>query len=354
MENADNTQISIEILNRLGITNLKQRNNQKIKCLNPSHEDKDPSMSVDLYRGIYHCFACGFSGRLTNLYYETFGHSIYKDLGIPSSYTSHFKSNVETHFSFDDVPEVDFTFIGKLSSIDSDENGIKWCKSRGFTVDFCKFNGIKFAKRCSIYKTSDPENDDEKRYYNDCAIIPIYEKNKLLSFEARDTLGKDEWKKKHPNTDYKKVLYPNNSSINTLYEYERLDTEKTLYITEGLMDMFSLRTHPYFKNSSCLFHCNPTERQLYLLRKFKEVVYIVDNDGPGLKACYSAMEKLDNLKYLMPPIRENIKDINDILQGKDKYIKTIDDLLNMGWLDNIRNSKEELKQIINLKENKDE
>lgn len=351
-DNIDNTQISIEILNRLGVTKLKQRNSQKIKCLNPLHEDHDPSMSVDLYRGIYHCFTCGFSGKLTNLYYETFGNSIYKDLGIPKQYSSNFKTDFDVKFSFDDLPETDFTFVGKLANIDSDVNGLKWCKSRGFSVDFCKLNGIKFGKSFNIYKTSDPTNKNEKRYYHDCAIIPIYEKNKLISFEARDTLGKDWWKQNHPDMEYKKVLYPNNSSVNTLFEFERLNTEEPLFITEGLMDMFSLRTNPKFKNSSCIFHCIPTERQVYLLKKFVKVIYVVDNDLYGLKGCYNLMEKADNVYYLMPPNRKNIKDINDILQGKDEYIKNVDDLLKMGWLNNISNSKENLKMLINLKEKK--
>lgn len=352
MENADNTQISIEILNRLGINDLKNKNNQKIKCLNPAHVDRNPSMSVDLYRGVFHCFSCGFSGKLTNLYYETFGNSIYKDLGIPASYASSFKSNYEVSYSFDDVPEVDFTFNGRLVDISSDEQGLKWCKSRGFTPEFCKRNGIKFGKRFSIFKTSDPENDNEKRYYNNCAVIPIYEKNKLISFEARTSLTKEEWESlpHKEGSEYKKVLYPNNSSVNTLFEYERLNTEETLYITEGLMDMFSLRTHPMFKNSSCMFHCNPTERQIYLLKKFKDVVYVVDDDKWGLEACYKAMEKLDNLSYIIPPRRKGIKDINDFLQGKDPVIKTVDDLIRMGWLENVSNSKENLKQYINMLE----
>ena len=344
MENVDNTQISIEILTRLGVTELKNKNNQKIKCLNPSHVDHHPSMSVDLYGGFYNCFSCGFKGRLTTLYYQTFGHSIYKDLGIPSKYASSYKSNKEINFSFEDAPEVDFTFNGKLLSIDSDENGLKWCKSRGFTPTFCKENNIKFGKSFSIYKTSEPENNEEKRYYHDCAVIPIYEKNKLISFEARPSITKEEWLKlpHKEGTEFKKVLYPNNSSVNTLFEYEKLKKDETLYITEGLMDMFSLRTNKTFKNSSCLFHCNPTERQIFLLKKFKNVVYIVDNDFRGLEACYRLMEKLSNISYLIPPNRKNVKDINDILQGKDTYLKSVDDLIKMGWLDSISNSKENL------------
>jgi len=36
----------------------------KIKCLNPEHDDTNPSMRVDRVTGIFHCFSCGFKGNL--------------------------------------------------------------------------------------------------------------------------------------------------------------------------------------------------------------------------------------------------------------------------------------------------
>ena len=32
------------------------------KCLNPDHEDTNPSMRIDNTTGIFHCFSCGFKG----------------------------------------------------------------------------------------------------------------------------------------------------------------------------------------------------------------------------------------------------------------------------------------------------
>jgi DNA primase len=37
-----------------------------VKCLNPEHEDKSPSMRIDNLTGIFHCFACGFRGSIFN------------------------------------------------------------------------------------------------------------------------------------------------------------------------------------------------------------------------------------------------------------------------------------------------
>ena len=35
-----------------------------VKCLNPDHEDNNPSMRIDSITGIFNCFSCGFKGNL--------------------------------------------------------------------------------------------------------------------------------------------------------------------------------------------------------------------------------------------------------------------------------------------------
>ena len=35
-----------------------------VKCLNPEHDDNNPSMRIDRVTGIYNCFSCGFKGNL--------------------------------------------------------------------------------------------------------------------------------------------------------------------------------------------------------------------------------------------------------------------------------------------------
>lgn len=357
MAENDVTQISIEILIRLGAIKQPPTKDQLVvKCLNPEHLDHHASMSVNLSKGLCHCFSCGYSGKLTSVYYKATGHSIYKDLGISRNmFSLYAKYSKPDESALSNLPSIDFAFDGELESIASSELGIKWAKSRGFTPEFCELNGIKYGDSFGVHQLSAPS---EKRPYYHCAVIPIFERGKLLSFEARNTFSKKEWtdyltRKGVKNIDtksYKKVLYPPHSSVNTLFQYERLDTSKPLYITEGLMDMFSLRTNKEFKNSSCMFHCNPTERQIFLLKKFAHIIYVVDNDVPGLTACLKLMERIPGkVSYLKPPVRDGIKDINDILQGKDKTIKSVDNLLEMGWLNKISDDKEALQFSIDEK-----
>ena len=35
-----------------------------VKCLNPDHEDSNPSMRIDNVTGIFNCFSCGFRGNV--------------------------------------------------------------------------------------------------------------------------------------------------------------------------------------------------------------------------------------------------------------------------------------------------
>ena len=110
------------------------------------------------------------------------------------------------------------------------------------------------------------------------------------------------------------------------------------------------RTSEVFKNSSCLFHCNPTERQIYLLKKFQKIIYIVDNDIPGWKACLKLLKSIPGkVEFLRPPERPGIKDINDILQGKDSVLHTVQDLVDLGWLKKVSDDKSILELLIKEK-----
>jgi len=39
-----------------------------VRCLNPDHDDKHPSMRIDRVLGVFHCFSCGYKGSLFKHY----------------------------------------------------------------------------------------------------------------------------------------------------------------------------------------------------------------------------------------------------------------------------------------------
>ena len=56
--------IAIDLLTEKGIDYKIQGNDAVISCLNPEHDDTNPSMRVDKITGVYHCFSCGYKGNL--------------------------------------------------------------------------------------------------------------------------------------------------------------------------------------------------------------------------------------------------------------------------------------------------
>lgn len=39
-----------------------------VSCLNPEHDDNNPSMRIDRITGVYNCFSCGFKGNIFNYF----------------------------------------------------------------------------------------------------------------------------------------------------------------------------------------------------------------------------------------------------------------------------------------------
>lgn len=54
----------IDILNDRNIKYKEAGKDYQIKCLNPEHDDTNPSMRVDKVTGIFHCFSCGYKGNI--------------------------------------------------------------------------------------------------------------------------------------------------------------------------------------------------------------------------------------------------------------------------------------------------
>ena len=58
----------IDVLNDRQIKYKEAGKDYQIGCLNPDHEDSNPSMRVDKVTGVYHCFSCGYKGNLFRLF----------------------------------------------------------------------------------------------------------------------------------------------------------------------------------------------------------------------------------------------------------------------------------------------
>lgn len=57
-----------ELLDQKGIPYRMSGNDVLIRCLNPDHDDRNPSMRIDRILGIFNCFSCGHKGNLFEHY----------------------------------------------------------------------------------------------------------------------------------------------------------------------------------------------------------------------------------------------------------------------------------------------
>ena len=59
-----------ELLNSKKIAFVPSGRDYKVCCLNPEHDDSDPSMRIDRITGIFNCFVCGFKGNIFTFFGE--------------------------------------------------------------------------------------------------------------------------------------------------------------------------------------------------------------------------------------------------------------------------------------------
>lgn len=341
-------EINEQIVLRLDISKSVKHNSIMGHC--PFHTDKHPSFSVDLDRALCHCFSCGYNGKLRGLFREITGHSINKELGIKweaqdeATFVNPFKETIKEDLSA--TPDVHIALDGAFIPVDKDPDVCKYLMQRCIPVSVAKSMRMSFATMARSFDTFEPNNKDQMVYFTKRLVIPIYERGKLLSCEGRDIYGKEYYynmlRRKGLDPDeheYKKCIYPRGASTSTLYDIDKLDSSRRLYLVEGIMDLAVLRSDSFFntKNSTAVFGASISERQRYFLKQF-DFTYVIDNDLAGWLSLRRLMEALKEApikrdwKFVVPPFHEQgVKDVGDI---PVKTGKTIEQCRKAHWLDN--------------------
>ena len=317
MEDDSRREMTLYAISRLG---LKSRspitpNVHQVMVSCPFHKDKSPSMGIDVTRGVVHCFSCSWSGSIEKLYKELTNGNLRKELGyIDDPFTS-YSSSLTFQYITDDTRLKDIYINADLSLMRdayTDPTCAAYLRKRGIPEPVAKSMGFKYAEEMLINTNK----------FKNRLLIPVYEEGRLISIEGRRILDNDEVK----------VLYPRNSSVNTLFDIDNLDTSSTVYAVEGLMDLAVLRTSDTFKNSTSIFGANITKRQLELLKRFPKIVYIPDSDAAGEKTVEKLKAaKLGKTYILRIPKKINNIDVKDVGDLTKAGIVP-QDLVDRNWL----------------------
>lgn len=328
----DKTNLSRNIVRELGWIKSQYRPGW-YSC--PFHSgDNTPSLHVDFENGIYYCFGCGKGGNLAEAFYEARQVSAYKYFDIENDDSeAHHKNDLELIVDEDelyqDPPEVLLEIGPNVIRASRSEAALTYLKNRGLPESVVKKYDLYYCENEKIVDNLNTykKMKDRVTWFNYRLITPIKEAGQLVSLEGRDIYNN---KDNLPKELYHKVLYPKGSSLKTIYNYDHLQKDKVLYLTEGLMDLMALQTCEGFENCTTIFGATVNERQIYMLNQFPKVVYIINNDEAGWTSLKNLGKGYKNeLYFAVPP--KDCDDIGDIINPK-KLNSTIKAELEKGWL----------------------
>ncbi len=319
--------INSNIFYILDILNIphKEKANTKgwLAIICPFHHDKDfGNAYINIDTGVIHCFNCGKKKHISTLLKENDIQLLYAPIQTKNNEKpKQKKTSIIYNFTTKPINENELSF---------------YLQVRGFTETFCKAFGIVY---CLTY----PYNDyvaipviDTKQHINDFEfrkcfeyeylqkIFPMY-KDELLQklqlyfkrycqkYNIRFTGGK---LYKNDTIWYSslfeyllkpKVLYLSNSQVKkTIFNRDNLNYNESLYLCEGTGSIPKLYQY-ISKNCSCTFGSEVTQQQLNILKHFKEIIIIPDNDPAGYKfvnILHSALSQHTKLFVIALPIED--------------------------------------------------
>jgi len=266
------------ILQDLGIKykNLSQKS-WAITCLNPDHAERKPSMGIHKKLGIFHCFGCGYKG------------NIYKLLH---------------HFGIENIDAYIFLrkyIVGYEIKNSIYDNIFFDYKKENVQNDFKLPSHRKLYEHPYLTKRGVTRDDIEEwsisvvtgNTYTGWILFPLYQDKKLCNYFLRSPYGNGKITAKKP----KGGLF---AGIDFVKNYD------TVCIVEGIFDCISVK-HTGRQAIACMTN-SVTKDQLNLLKKFKRLIIIPDNDPGGIRLVERIsplIHTLDIKVGVLPPYRKD-------------------------------------------------
>jgi DNA primase len=299
------------------------------RCPFPDHDDLSPSFSLNKSTGIWNCFVCG-------------GGDFFRFIKIIEGFKSTREAIdlLKSKVGFIDNFRVDFETLEKMlkdfGCSESDPNvsdtepdlkeiSLPNCVSADKYYEIVKKRvSLEDIKKWNLKYCIEPANKYEMKY-KDRLIIPVYFKNKLVTFAARDMSGNsDKWaemkktirRENHTREEInelikkyecKKFLYPFGSPLSFIFFNwdEAVKNKDYVIIVEGIFDAIKLIEYGYNAISILSCHLNRYRFNM-LIENFKKVFVCLDNDdkinakgireNPGQEAAEKIVKSLSDIE----------------------------------------------------------
>jgi len=259
-----------------------------IKCLNPEHDDSNPSCRVHKNTGAVHCFSCGFKSK-----------SIFEYFGILSNHT------------FIKVAKLK----EKLAQLKTNTTGLE---VPPVAIPFTRsYRGISASTLQKFEAFYIPGEGKYLKGFEDRIIFPIKDINgKIVMFLGRHTLSQG-------NPRY--LNYPSGVSI-PIFPATVDKRHKSVVFVEGIMDMLTCYDRGIY-NVVCIFGTNTLQKDTknkllpYKMQGINKVYLMLDGDGPGIEAANKLKPLIEQEEFECEIIR--LPDNLDPNALSDEYLESI-------------------------------
>lgn len=229
-----------------------------ITCLNPEHDDSNPSLRVDQVTGIYNCPSCGFKGNIFK-YYNIFSNSVLLKITILKE---------------------------KIAKVKTMTTGLDFPVCTPYTRSF---RGI---------------SAETLKYFEAFTTTSIERLEDRICFPIRNVLGKIQvFVGRHllSNANPRYLNYPAHSQV-PMFPPTLPKNSTSMILVEGIFDMLNLYDNGV-TNSVCVFGTqtllSDTANKLlpYKVQGVTKIYILFDGDLPGTKAATQLKPLLEKCEF---------------------------------------------------------
>lgn len=265
-----------------------------IKCLNPDHDDSNPSCRVHKTTGAVHCFSCGFKAK-----------SIFEYFGILSNHT------------FIKVAKLK----EKIAQLKVNNTGLE---IPPVAIPYTRsYRGISAATLQKFGAFYIPGEGKYLKGFEDRIIFPIKDINeKIVMFLGRHTLSQG-------NPRY--LNYPSGVSI-PLFPPVIDKKYKSIVFVEGMFDFLNCYDKG-LDNTVCLFGTNSLQKDTknkllpYKMQGVSKIYLMLDGDAPGKEAAKKLKPLIEQEEFECEII--TLEDDQDPGELSQDYIDSIREYVNV-------------------------